>query len=65
MNKTSHNLSQEKLSIWFGKEIENGLIDIKFYPHSDRGTTIESFSKSVLNVLEAEEANKYSIIKSI
>lgn len=65
MSKALHNLSQEKLSKWFEEEQKNGLVDIKFYPHSDRGTTLESFSKSVLNVLEAEAANKYSVIESI
>lgn len=56
----------EKIEAWDKVEREeNGLVDIKFYPGDISQSNIDSFCKSVLNTLEAEEQNKYTEITKL
>ena len=56
----------EKIEAWDKNEREeNGLVDIKFYPGDISQSNIDSFCKSVLNTLEAEEQNKYTEITEL
>lgn len=55
----------EKLQDWDKTERENGLVDIKFYPGNISKSSVDSFCKSVLDTLEADEQGKFTEIKSL
>jgi len=56
----------DKIEAWDKIERdEKGLVDIKFYPGDISQSNIDSFCKSVLNTLEAEEQNKYTEITEL
>lgn len=56
----------EKIEAWDKIErTEKGLVDIKFYPGDISQSSIDSFCKSVLDTLEAEEQNRYTEIKEL
>ena len=60
------NCAQEELQEWFKKEqAEKGLVDIKFFPYADVKTSVESFSDTVLDIIKAEEAGRYTLLEEL
>ena len=56
----------EKIEIWDEIErTEKGLVDIKFYPGDISQSSIDSFCKSVLDTLEAEEQGRYTEVQEL
>lgn len=60
------NCSQDELKQWFENEkTQHGLVDIKFFPYVDVQTSVESFSRTVLDVLKAEESERFTLVTAI
>jgi len=48
----------EKLNKWFEDEKQKGLVDIKLFPGNVSQSSRETFSSSILGILESREQNK-------
>lgn len=45
----------EKAQRWIREERENGLVDVKFYPGSDRDALVEEVIRNFLQMIESRQ----------
>ena len=55
----------EKLNEWFNNEKQKGLVDIKLFPGNVSQSSKETFSGSILGILESRKQNKRTRITNL